>query len=110
MASGTIQFPKNNLGTSVNLKTYSTFATRYIFPCDGYIVCQAGNGASYRARVFSENATAETIPYLDLWAAQMTSGNYSNAMPMFVRRGMSVRSITGQDNNANTALLFFPLE
>jgi len=110
MASGTIQFPKNNFGTQVDLKGYSTYANKYVCPCDGYVVIQAGNGTAYRGRLFGANATAETQPYIDLWAAHSATGSYYNANVVFVRRGMQVRSITGQDNNANTAFYFEPLE
>lgn len=93
----------NELGTAVDLSTYTSFANAYTFPSEGYLYLNApGDAGNIDAQVYGADATSASDPHFVVTSVISRSGN------VYVRAGMKcfVNAYGGTSNVFN----FIPLE
>lgn len=103
MATGTVaadQSSKNNIGTRVNLASYTS--TYYTCPSDGFLSCICSSSPSSKAIAQIFGAVGETdFAQIGGWS----DGTYGT-WTTFVRKGMRVKVITLANSGG---VYFYPL-
>jgi hypothetical protein len=98
-----------NASTSgaVNLKSYNSLANRYTFPYDGYVVLDAGGGATAGQIINFVCRTANNINAAGCY--KRVTGSY-DVESIYVRAGMFCWNASGNDAPPNYAINYYPFD